>query len=146
MDTTPKSFKKIDNRDLRLVQNLTLGEADVNQLMHLRNQQVIAAENIGREENLSSVLIPTMSEDLDEQLKQAHKVVDVAGRPRRNICLTLLRYNFDKPESAYAQVPLFGRKKEDEKFRQIVIVNYTLYESNHLPDEMNSVYDETFTY
>ena len=84
--------------------------------------------------------MPTMSEDLDEQLEQAHKVVDVAGHPSRNICLTL-RYKLDKPESAYAQVPLFGRKKEDEKFRQNVNVDYTLDESIHLLDVMNSVHD-----
>ena len=129
LDATLKAFKKDDNGDFRLVQNLTLGEADVNQLMRLRNQQVIAAENFGSEKNLSSVLIPTMFEDLDEQLKQAHTVVDVAGRPWRKVCWTLLRCKLDKPESAYAQVPLFGRKKEDEKFRQIFNVKYTLDES-----------------
>ena len=84
-----------------------MGEADFNQLMRLRNHLVIAAENFAREENLSPVLIPRMSKDMDEQLKLAHKVVDVVDRANRKFCLTLLRYNVDKPESSYAQVRVF---------------------------------------
>ena len=57
-----------------------------------------------------------MSKDMDEKLKLAHKVVDVADRAK-NISVTLLLYSLDKPESSYAQVPLFARKKDDEKFR-----------------------------
>ena len=34
--------------------------------MRMKNELVIAAENFGREENLSPVLIPVMSEDMDE--------------------------------------------------------------------------------
>ena len=61
-----------------------------------------------------------MSKDMDEQLKLAHKVVDVVDRTNRRICVTLLRYNVDNPESSYAQVHLFARKKEYEKFQQVV--------------------------
>ena len=95
-----------------------MGEADFNQLMRLRNQLVSAAENFAREETLIPVLMSTMSKDMDEQLKLAHKVVDVVDRTNRKICATLLRYNVDKPEGSYAQVQLFLRKKEGEKFQQ----------------------------
>ena len=94
--------------------------------MRLRNQLVNAAENFAREENLTAVLMPTMSKDMDEQLKLAHKVVHAVDRGNRKICVTLLRYNVDKPESSYAQVRLFARKKEDERFHQKVYVNYQL--------------------
>ena len=87
-----------------------------------------AAENFAVEENLTPVLIPTMSKDLDEQLKLAHKVVDVVDRANRKICVTLLRYNVDKLQSSYAQVRIFARKKEDAKFQQVVYVNYKLFE------------------
>ena len=97
-----------------------MGEADFNQFMQLRNKLVNAAENFARVENLTPVMIPTMSRDMDEQLKLAHKVVDVVDRTSKEICVTLLRYNVDKPESSYAQVRLFARKKEDEKFQQVV--------------------------
>ena len=78
-----------------------MGEADFNQFMRLRNQLVNAAENFAREEILIPVLMRTMSKDMDEQLKLAHKVVDVVDRANRKICVTLLQYNVDKPESSY---------------------------------------------
>ena len=123
MDVKLNVFKKDDKKEFRLVQNLTMGEADFNQFMRLRDQLVNAAENVTREENLTPVLIFTMSKDVDEQVKLTHKVVDVVDRANRKICLTLLRQNVGKPESCYAQVRLFARKKEDEKFQQVVYVN-----------------------
>ena len=128
LDVKLKVFKKDDNKESRLVQNLRMGEADFNQFMRLRNQLVNAAENLAREEILTPVQIPTMSKDMDGQLKLAHKVVDLVDRANRKICVTLLRYNVDKPDSSYAQVRLFARKKEDEKFQQVVYAIYKLEE------------------
>ena len=145
LDVKLKVFKKDDKKEFRLVQNLTMEEADFNQFMGLRNQLVNAAEIFSREENLTPVLIPTMSRDMDEQFKLAHKVVDVVDRGNRKIGVTLLRYNVDKPESSYAQVRLFARKKEDQNFQQIVYVNYKLEEFIFLVDVMNSVYDKFIT-
>ena len=144
LDVKFKVFRKDDKKEFRLVQNLTMGEADFNQFKRLRNQLVNAAENFAREQNLTTVLIPTKSRDMDEQLKLAHKVVDVVDRTNRKICVTLLRYNVHKPESSYAQVRLFARKKEDDKF-QVVFVNYKLEEFIYLLDVMNSVYDKVIT-
>ena len=75
LDVKLKVFRKDDKKEFRLVQNLTMGEADFNHFMRLRNQLVNAAENFAREENLTPVLIPTMSKDMDEQLKLAHKLL-----------------------------------------------------------------------
>ena len=98
-------FKKDDNRDFCLVQNITLGEADFNQLMRFKNQLVNAAEDLGRQENFSPVLTYSeVSKDIDEQFKLAHKVVDVLNRPYGKTFVTLLRYKVDKRESVYAQV------------------------------------------
>ena len=83
--------KKDHNKEFWLVQNLTKGEADFNRFMQLRNQLVNAAEGFAREESMTPALIPTMSKDMDEHLKLAHKVVDVADRANRRICVTLLR-------------------------------------------------------
>ena len=123
LDVKLKVFRKDEKKEFQLVQSLIMGEADFNQFMRLRNQLVNAAENFAREENLNPVLIPTMSREIDEQLKLAHNVVDVVDRTNRKICVTLLRYNVDKLESCYAQVRLFARKKEDEKFQEVVYVN-----------------------
>ena len=82
---------------------------------------------------------------MGEQLKHAHKVVDVVDRANKKICVTLRRYNVDKPESFYAQVRFFARKEEDEKFEQVFFVNYESEEFFYLLDIMNSVYDKVFT-
>ena len=66
-------------------------------------------------------------------------------RANRKTCVTLLRYNVDKPESCYAQFRLFARKKHNEKFQPVVYVNYKLEEFIYLLDVMNSVYDKIIT-
>ena len=97
-----------------------MGEADFNQLIRQKNQLVVAADNFLKEQNLSPVLQSTLSKDMEEQLKLVHKVIDVVDCANRKICVTLLRYKVDNPDTSYAQVRLFGRKNEEEKFQQIV--------------------------
>ena len=103
LDVKLNVFKKDGNKEFRLVQNITMGEAQFNQFMRLTNQLLIAAEKFARE-NLSLVLIPTMSVVMVEQLKLAHTVVHVLYRPYRKICVILFRYNVDKPAEVYALV------------------------------------------
>ena len=145
LDVKLKVFKKDDKKEFRLAQNLTMGEADFNQFMRLRNQLVNAAENFARDEILTPLLIPTMSRDMDEKLNLAHKVVDVVDRANRKICVTLLRYNVDKSESSCAHVRLIAGKKEDEQFQQVVCVNYKLEDFIYLLDAIISVYDTVIT-
>ena len=116
-----------------------MGEADFNQFIRQRKQLVFAADNFFREQNLEPFLQSTLSKDMEEQLKLVHKVIDVVGCPNRRICVTLLRYKLGNPETSYAQIRMFGRKKEEEKFQQIVYVNYKLDEFVYLLDVMNSV-------
>ena len=146
LDIKLKVFKREDkNAEFRLRQNFSMGEADFNQFIRQRNQLIVAADNLLREQNLPPVLQSTLSKDVEEQLKLVHQVIDVADRPNRRICVTLLRYKADKPETSYAHVRLLGRKKEEEKFQQIVYVNYELDEFVYLLDVMNSVYDKVIT-
>ena len=138
-----KVFKKEEkNAEFRLRQNFSMGEVDLNQFIRQRSQLHVAADNFLKEKNLSPVLQSTLSKDMEKQLKLVHKVIDVVDRPNRRICVTLLRYKVDNPETSYAQVRLFGRKKEEVKFQQIVCVNYRLDEYIYLLDVMNSVYDK----
>ena len=139
LDVVFKVLRKDDNKEFRLVQNLAMGEADFNQFLRLRNQMVNAAENFAREENLTSVPIPTLYKDMDDLFKLAQKVVDVVDWANRKICGTLLRYNKDQPESSYVQVRLFARKKEDAKFQQVVYVNYKMEKPVYLLDVMKFV-------
>ena len=145
MDVKLEVFKRVENKDLHLVQNLTMGETDFNWLMQLRKQLVIATENFGREENLSSVLIPTMPKDIDEQLKLAHKGIDVVDQANRKIYLPLLRHNVEKPECSYARTGLFAKKEEEEKSEQNVYVVYKHEDFLYLLEGMDSFYDEAFT-
>ena len=143
LDIKLKVFKRADkNAEFRLRQNFSMGEADFNQFIRQRNQLVLAADNFLREQNLSPVLQSTLSKDMEEQLKLVHKVIDFVDCPNKRICVTLLRYKVDNPETSYAQVRLFGRKTEQEKFQQIVYVNYRLDEFVYLLDVMYSVYDK----
>ena len=138
-----KVFKREDkNAEFRLRQNLLMGEVDLNQFIRQGNQLVVAADNFLKEQNLSPVLQSTLSKDMEEQLKLVHKVIDVVDRPNRNICVTMLRYKVDNPETSYAQVRWFRRKNEEEKLQQIVYVNYNLEEFIYLLDVMDSVYDK----
>ena len=98
LDVKLNVFEKDDNKEFPLVQKLTMGEADFNQLMQLRNQLVLAAEDFARKGILSPVLILTISNDKDEKLKLAHEVVDVVDRANEKICAKLLWYNMDKPD------------------------------------------------
>ena len=118
-----------------------MGEADFNQFFRQKNQLVVAADNFLREQNLSPVFQCTLSKDMEKQLKLVHKVIDVVDCPNRRICLTLMRYKPDNPETTYAQVRLLRPKNQEEKFQQIAYVNYKLDKSVFLLDVMNSVYD-----
>ena len=117
LDVNLKVFKRNENRDFRLVENLTMGEADFNRFIRLRNQLIIAVENFAGEENMSPVLIPLISKGLDEQLELAHVlVIEVLDRAIIKVCVTLLRYNLEKSESSYDQGQLLAMKKEEDKF------------------------------
>ena len=67
-----------------------MGEANFNQFMRFRNWLVIAAENFVRVENLSPLVLPRLTKNMDEQPKLAHKMVDFVDRANRKICVTLL--------------------------------------------------------
>ena len=79
---------------------------------------------------------------MEEQLKLTHKVIEIVDRPHRKICVTMLRYIVQKPETSNVQVGLFGRRGDKEKFNQNIHVNYKIDDFIYLPDVMNSVYDK----
>ena len=117
LDVKLKVFKRDKNKQFRLARNLTMGEADFNQFIRLRNQLVVAVRDFNKEENLPPVLVKLLARDMEEQLKLTHKVAKVVDRPHRNIWVTMLRYNVEKPETSYVQVRLFGRKDEKNSIK-----------------------------
>ena len=86
--------------------------------------------------------VKILAKAMEDQLKLTQKVVEVVDRLHRKICVTMLHYDVEKPETSYVQVRLFARRKDEEKFNQVVYVNYTLDEFVYLLDVMNSVYDK----
>ena len=142
LDVKLKVFKKDENVEFPSVQNLTMGETDFNQFTRLRNQLVVAVRNFSEEENLPVMPVKLLAKDTEEQLKLTHRVVEVVDRPHRKICVTMLRYNVEKPETSYVLVRLFAKRKDEENFNQIVYVNYKLDESIYLLHATNSVHDK----
>ena len=122
-----------------MAQNLTMGDADFIQFIRLRNHLVVTVRDFSKEENLPTVQVKLLAKDMEEQLKLTNKVVEVVDRPHRKICVTMLRYNGEKTETSYVEVRLFGRRKDEEEFNQIVYVNYKLEEFFYLLDVINSV-------
>ena len=128
MDVKLKVFKKDENTQFGLAQNLTIGEADFNQFIRLRNQLVVAVRDFSKEENLTHVPVKVkqLAKEMEEQLKLTNKFLKVVDRAHRKICMTMLRYNVENPKTSYVRVRVFGRRKNEEKFSQIVYVNYEL--------------------
>ena len=137
-----KLFKRDENKQFRLAQKLTKGEADFNQFIRLRNQLVVAVRDFSKEENLPPKQVKLLAKDMEEQLKLTHKVVEVVDRPHRKSCVNMLRYNLEKRETSYVQVRLFGRRRNEEKFNQNVYVIYKLDELIYLLVVMSCVYDK----
>ena len=141
-DVKLKVHKRDENKQFRPAQNLTMGEADFNPFIRLRNQLVVAIRDFSKEDSLPTVQVKLLAKDIEEQLKRTHKVVEIVRRPHRKICVTMLRYNVEKPETSYIEVRLFGSRKDEEKINQTVYVNYKLEEFIQLLDVINSVYDK----
>ena len=94
-----KVLKKDENKQFRFPQNVTMGEADFIKFIRLTNQLVVAGRNFSREENLPHVQVTLLAKDMEEQLKLTHKVVQVVDRSHRKICVIMLRYIVEKPET-----------------------------------------------
>ena len=97
---------------------MTRAEADFNQFIRLRNQLVVAVRDLGKEEYLPPVevkILKLQAKDMEEQLKLTHKVVEVVDRPHRNICVTMLRYNVEKPETSYVKCDCLGEERTKKK-------------------------------
>ena len=126
LDLKLKLFKKDESKQFRLAQNLTMWEAGFNQFVRLRSMLVVAFRDFSKEENLPPLQVKLIAKDMEEQPKLTHKIVEVFKRPHTKICVTMLRYNVEKPETSYVEVRLFGRRKEEEKFNRMVYVNIIL--------------------
>ena len=122
LDIKLKVFKREDkNVEFRLRQNLPMGQADFNQFIRQTKQLVVAADNFLKEQNLPPVLQSTLSKDMEQQLNFVHKVIDVVDHPNRKICVTLLRYKVDNPDTSYAQVRFSDGRMRKKTFNKLCV-------------------------
>ena len=84
-------------------------------------------------ENLRLVPILELTSDkestMDQELANCNKVYDIASYNRKPVCVTIKKYNFNKPPQI--QIRLFTAK-ENEAMTQVAYVNYTLNEFKEL--------------
>ena len=94
----------------------------------IRNTVIHDAENLG----LVPVLERYSDKDstMDQKLANCHAVYDVAIYKMRRVCVTIKKYNVNKPP--YIQIRLFTAK-ENEVLKQVAYVNYALNELKELP-------------
>ena len=85
----------------------------------MKNQLVFAAENFGREENLSPISMPKISKGIGEQLKLAHTVVDIVDRERK-ASFDIALVQFAQAREFMCPSPFFARKKEEEWIYQFI--------------------------
>ena len=87
--------------------------------MRLVIQCFVALENFGRVKHSSPILIATFSQEMQKNIKACSQKNGIVFATNGRICVTLLRYNVDKPESTFARVGFFAGKKDGEKFQHI---------------------------
>ena len=59
---------------------------------------------------------------MDQELANCNKEYDIASYNRRQVCVTIKKYNVNK--SPYIQIQLFTAK-ENEAMTQVAYINYT---------------------
>ena len=119
--------KKNELGQLEKRQQVYLGEKEGETISVIRNTVSHDAENLG----LVPILELTSDEEstMDQELANCNKVYDIATYNRRQVCVTIKKYNINKPP--YIQIRLFTAK-ENEAMKQVAYVNYTLNEFKEL--------------
>ena len=132
LDFIPKKFRRDDNRVFQFLEKHTC-EAEVEKSYETMRIPSCKSRKPKRRGKTSSVRLPIMSKDRDEQLKLAHKMVDAVDISKTKNCVTLLRYNADKPEGSYAHIQLPVRKKGNRKIIELCrwIMNFMTFKSIH---------------
>ena len=120
-------FKKNELRQFEKRQQVYLGEKEREAISAIRKTVIHNAENLG----LVPILELTSDKEstMDQELANCNKVYDIATYNRRQVCVTIKRYNINKPP--YIQIRLFTAK-ENEAMKQVAYVIYTLNEFKEL--------------
>ena len=74
---------------------------------------------------------------MDQELANCNKGYDSATYNRRQVCVTIRKYNVNKPP--YIQIQLFS-SRENEAMKQVAYINYTLNEFKELSQIFGRLY------
>ena len=104
-------------------QQVYLGEKEGEAISAIRNTVIQDAENLG----LVPILELTSDKEstIDQELASCNNVYDIATNNRRQIWVTIKKYNVNKPP--YIQIRLFTAKG-NEAMKQVAYVNLNLKE------------------
>ena len=116
-------FNKNELGQLEKKQQFYCGEKEEKAIWAFRNTVIHDAENL----RLVPILELTSDKEstMDQELANCNKVYDIASYNRKPVCVTIKKYNFNKPP--HIQIRLFTAK-ENEAMTQVAYVNYTLNE------------------
>ena len=103
-------------------QQVYLGEKEGEAISAIRNTVIHDAESL-RLDPILELTIDKESTMDQELLANCNKVYDIVTYKKRNVCVTIKKYNVNKPP--YIQNRLFTAK-ENEAMKQVAYVNYTL--------------------
>ena len=105
-----------------------LGEKERKATSAIRSTVIHDAENLG----LIPILELTSDKEstMDQKLANCNKMYDIATYNRRQVCVTIKKYNVNK--TPYIQIRLFTAK-ENEAMKQVAYVNYIWKNSKNCP-------------
>ena len=107
------------------------GEKEGEAISTITNTVIHNAENLG----LVAILDLTSDKDssMDHELANCNKVFDITSYNRRPVCVTIKKYNVNKPP--YIPIRLFTAK-ENETMKEVAYVNYTLNKFKELSQNL----------
>ena len=106
---------------LEIIQLVHLGEKEGDGISAIKKTIIHDAENLGLVHILE--LISDKESTMDQELANCNKMYDIATYNRRQVWVTIKKYNVNKPP--YIQIGLLTAK-ENEAMQQVAYVNYTL--------------------
>ena len=71
---------------------------------------MLQSETLAKRKICPHVQMKLLAKNIEEQLKLTHRVVKIVDRPHRMICVTMLRYNVEKPETSYPSAIVWNKK------------------------------------
>ena len=119
LDTKLKFFKIVEKKRFSTSTKSFNGRVRFQPIHAIAESSGECSTNLASKAKFSPTQIPRISENMDEQLKLAHRVADAADSPNRKICVTMVRYNKEKLESSYAQARLFAKKRRKRSFYKL---------------------------